>query len=81
MKKKSLSESILKELHKNEKAIKRTIISFGILWLIVFTIAVIISKYNLIYAFFPLAIAILITIYSSMNEINSEIKKRNSQEN
>ena len=40
----------------------------------------IISKYNLLVIFFPLVIAAIIPIYSSMYEINSEIKKPNSHD-
>ncbi len=78
MKKKSLSESSLEELLKNKKVLKRNIVSFGVLWLIVLAIMIIISKYNLLAVFFPLAIATIIPIYSSMDELNSEIKRRNS---
>lgn len=80
MKKKSLSESSLEELLKNKKTLKATIISFGILWLIVFVIMIIISKYNLLTIFFPLAIVTIIPAYSYIEDLNSEIKRRNSQE-
>ena len=80
MKKKSLPESSLEELLKNKKALKRNIISFGILWLIAFSIMIIISKYNLLTVFFPVAIATIIPIYSYMEQINTEIKKRNSED-
>lgn len=79
MKKKSLSEFSLEELFQNKKTIKKNVISFGILWFIALTTMIILSKYNLFTIFFPLAIITIIPIYSPMGELNSEIKKRNSQ--
>jgi hypothetical protein len=78
MKKKSLSDSSFEELFKNKKAAKRYIIIFSILWLIALSTMIIMSKYNLLTIFFPLAIATMIPIFISMAEINSEIKKRNT---
>ena len=80
MKKKSLSESSLEELLKNKKDLKATIISLGILFILALVIMLIISKYNLLTVFFPLVIAATIPIYSSMEELNSEIKRRNSRD-
>jgi len=79
MKKKSLSEFSLEELFQNKKTIKKNVISFVILWFIALTTMIILSKYNLFTIFFPLAIITIIPIYSPMGELNSEIKKRNSQ--
>jgi len=79
MKKKYLSEFSLEELFQNKKTIKKNVISFGILWFIALTTMIILSKYNLFTIFFPLAIITIIPIYSPMGELNSEIKKRNSQ--
>ena len=79
MKKKSLSKFSLEELFQNKKTIKKNVISFGILWFIALTTMIILSKYNLFTIFFPLAIITIIPIYSPMGELNSEIKKRNSQ--
>lgn len=81
MKRKSTSESSLEELLKQKKHFKSAMISLGILWAIVFTIIIIIAKYKLLTIFFPLAIAAVIPIYIAMNEINTEIKKRDSQDN
>jgi hypothetical protein len=79
MKKKSLSKSSLEELLKNKKDLKTTMISLGILFVLVLVIMLVISKYNLLTIFFPLVIAVTIPIYSSMEELNSEIKRRNSR--
>lgn len=79
MNKKSPPESSLEELIKQKKYFKSAMISFGILWAIVFAISMIIAKYKLLTIFFPLAIATVIPIYIAMDQINSEIKKRNSQ--
>lgn len=79
MKKKSLSKSSLEELLKNKKDLKITIISLGILFILVLVIMLVISKYNLLTIFSPLVIAVTIPIYSSMEELNSEIKRRNSR--
>ena len=78
MKKKSLSELSLEELLKNKKDLKATIISLSIVFILALVIMLVISKYNLLATFFPLAIAAGIPIYSSMEELNSEIKRRNS---
>lgn len=79
MKKKSLSKSSLEELLKNKKDLKITIISLGILFVLVLVIMLVISKFNLLTIFFPLVIAVTIPIYSSIEELNSEIKRRNSR--
>nr|WP_294924463.1 hypothetical protein [uncultured Flavobacterium sp.] len=78
MKKKSLSDSSLEEIIENKKYVKKSIITFAILWTVVLSIMIIISRYNLFLIFFPVAIATIIPIYIYMGQINSEIKKRNS---
>jgi hypothetical protein len=79
MRNKSVSESSLKELIKNKKALKIIIIGLGILWILILTWIVSIPKYKLIFTLLTLAIATIIPILIFINQIDSEIKKRNSQ--
>lgn len=79
MRNKSVSESSLKELIKNKKALKITIIGLGILWILILTWIVSIPKYKLIFTLLTLAVATIIPILIFINQIDSEIKKRNSQ--
>ena len=75
-KKKSSSEYSLEELQKQKRGLSSGIIGLGIGWVVLFIIMIFISKSNLLLTFIPLAIATAIPIYVSMDEINSEIKKR-----
>lgn len=79
MRNKSVSESSLKELIKNKKALKIIIIGLGILWILILTWIVSIPKYKLIFTLLTLAIATIIPILIFISQIDSEIKKRNSQ--
>lgn len=79
MRNKSVSESSLKELNKNKKALKKIIIGLGILWILILTWIISIPKYKLLFTLFPLAITTIIPICIFMSQIDSEIKKRNSQ--
>lgn len=79
MRNKSVSDSSLKELIKNKKALKIIIIGLGILWILILTWIVSIPKYKLIFTLLTLAIATIIPILIFINQIDSEIKKRNSQ--
>lgn len=79
MRNKSVSESSLKELIKNKKALKIIIIGLGILWILILTWIVSIPKYKLIFTLLTLAVATIIPILIFINQIDSEIKKRNSQ--
>ena len=75
-KKKSSSEYSLEELQKQKRDLSSGIIGLVIGWIVLFIIMIFISKSNLLLTFIPLAIATAIPIYVSMDEINSEIKKR-----
>lgn len=79
MRNKSVSESSLKELNKNKKALKITSIGLGILWILILTWIVSIPKYRLIFTLLTLAVTTIIPILIFMSYIDSEIKKRNSQ--
>lgn len=80
MRNKSVSESSLKELIKNKKALKIIIIGLGILWILILTWIVSIPKYKLIFTLLTLAITTIIPILIFISQIDSEIKKRNSQD-
>ena len=79
MRNKSVSESSLKELIKNKKALKIIMIGLGILWILILTWIISIPKYKLLFSLVTLAITTTIPIYIFMSQIDSEIKKRNSQ--
>jgi len=79
MRNKSVSESSLKELIKNKKALKIIMIGLGILWILILTWIISIPKYKLLFTLVTLAITTTIPIYIFMSQIDSEIKKRNSQ--
>lgn len=79
MRNKSVSESSLKELTKNKKALKIIIIGLGILWILILTWIVSIPKYKLIFTLLTLAVTTIIPILIFLSQIDSEIKKRNSQ--
>lgn len=79
MRNKSVSESSLKELTKNKKALKIIIIGLGILWILILTWIVSIPKYKLIFTLLTLAVSTIIPILIFLSQIDSEIKKRNSQ--
>ncbi|KIQ17237.1 hypothetical protein SAMN05444387_0305 [Flavobacterium pectinovorum] len=79
MRNKSVSDSSLKELIKNKKALKIISIGLGILWILILTWIVSIPKYKLIFTLLILAITTIIPILIFMSHIDSEIKKRNSQ--
>lgn len=79
MRNKSVSESSLKELIKNKKALKITSIGLGILWILILTWIISIPKYRLIFTLLTLAVTTIIPILIFMSYIDSEIKKRNSQ--
>ena len=81
MRNKSVSESSLKELIKNKKALKIIIIGLGILWILILTWIVSIPKYKLIFTLLTIAITTIIPILIFISQIDSEIKKRNSQNN
>jgi hypothetical protein len=81
MRNKSVSDSSLKELIKNKKALKIISIGLGILWILILTWIVSIPKYKLIFTLLILAITTIIPILIFMSHIDSEIKKRNSQNN
>lgn len=78
MRNKSVSESSLKELIKNKKALKIIIIGLGILWILILTWIISIPKYKLIFTLLTLAITTIIPILIFISQIDSEIKKRNS---
>jgi glucan phosphoethanolaminetransferase (alkaline phosphatase superfamily) len=79
MRNKSVSDSSLKELIKNKKALKIISIGLGILWILILTWIISIPKYKLIFTLLILAITTIIPILIFMSHIDSEIKKRNSQ--
>ncbi|OXG06187.1 hypothetical protein BC749_102153 [Flavobacterium araucananum] len=79
MRNKSVSDSSLRELTKNRKALKIIIIGLGILWIIILTWIISIPKYKLIFTLLTLAITTIVPILIFMSLIDSEIKKRNSQ--
>ncbi len=79
MRNKSLSDSSLKELTKNKKALKKITIGLGILWILILAWIISIPKYKLLFTLFPLAITTTIPLFIFMSQIDSEIKKRNSQ--
>lgn len=79
MRNKSVSESSLKELIKNKKALKIIIIGLGILWILILTWIISIPKYKLIFTLLTLAVTTIIPILIFISQIDSEIKKRNSQ--
>lgn len=81
MRNKSVSESSLKELIKNKKALKIISIGLGILWILILTWIVSIPKYKLIFTLLTIAITTIIPILIFISQIDSEIKKRNSQNN
>lgn len=79
MRNKSVSESSLKELIKNKKALKIVTIGLGILWILILTWIISIPKYKLIFMLLTLVITTITPILIFMSQIDSEIKKRNSQ--
>jgi hypothetical protein len=79
MRNKSVSDSSLRELTKNRKALKIIIIGLGILWIIMLTWIISIPKYKLIFTLLTLASTTIVPILIFMSLIDSEIKKRNSQ--
>ena len=81
MRNKSVSESSLKELIKNKKALKIISIALGILWILILTWIVSIPKYKLIFTLLTIAITTIIPLLIFISQIDSEIKKRNSQNN
>ncbi|KIO51547.1 hypothetical protein IW18_18080 [Flavobacterium hibernum] len=81
MRNKSVSDSSLKELIKNKKALKIISIGLGILWILILTWIVSIPKYKLIFTLLTIAITTIIPILIFISQIDSEIKKRNSQNN
>ena len=81
MRNKSVSESSLKELIKNKKALKIISIGLGILWILILTWIVSIPKYKLIFTLLTIAITTIIPILIFISQIDSEIKKHNSQNN
>lgn len=80
MKKKTTSEYSLEELLKQKKVLISAMISMGIIWLIIFVLMIFRGKYNLLTTFIPIAVAVSIPMYVSINGINTEIKKRNSED-
>lgn len=76
MKKKPLSEHSLDELQEKKESLKLAMIGIAIGWILVFIIMVLIPKYNLLTTFIPLAMVTFIPIYASIDEIKSEIRKR-----
>ncbi|KQO33175.1 hypothetical protein ASF10_19060 [Flavobacterium sp. Leaf82] len=79
MRNKSVSESSLKELNKNKKALKITSIGLSILWILILTWIISVTKYRLIFTLLTLSVTTIIPILIFIYHIDSEIKKRNSQ--
>lgn len=79
MRNKSVTESSLKELIKNKKTLKKIIIGLGILWILILTWIISIPKYKLLFTLISLVVTTTIPVFIFMSQIDSEIKKRNSQ--